>query len=176
MSEVKVKKAKEEGLMRRPMLPDFPWFRGNFFHLNPFALMRQFTEEMDRMFRLPWAEKGIEVWSPAIETKMVEGNLVVKAELPGLKKEDFKVQVSDEELILEGERKEEKVEETDEYYRSERSYGRFYRAIPLPEGAELDKVTAKYTDGLLEITVPCQVKKPALKEVPVQEAAKAKAA
>jgi HSP20 family protein len=73
------------------------------------------------------------VWSPAIECRRVNGELLVTAELPGVKKEDIKVQVLDESLIVEGERKLEAKEEKEGYFRSERSYGKFWRQIPLPK-------------------------------------------
>lgn len=185
MSEVQVKKAGKENekamaptpradfpLFRWPSL-DLPLFRGNMFSMNPFALMRQFADEMDRSFAGFGTQKDPEMWMPAVEVKRTNGNLQVKAELPGLDKNDIKVQVTENTLILEGERKQEKEEKGEEYYRSERSYGHFYRSIPLPEGVETDKVKAQFANGLLEVSLPCKEKKPAAKEVPVQEGAKA---
>jgi HSP20 family protein len=142
-----------------------PLFSGSLFGVNPFALMRQFTEDMDRFFgRAP--NGG--VWSPAIDVKETEGKLVITAELPGLKKEEVKVNVTGENLTLEGERKEEKEEEREGYYHSERSYGRFYRSIPLPEGANIDQTAAHFKDGVLEITVPIPETKVSTREVPVK--------
>lgn len=188
MSEVKVKKVGEEkekamAPAARPDFPmlrfpsfDLPLFRGSMFNMNPFALMRQFTDEMDRSFAGFATPKEPEFWMPAIEVKQFNGNLLVKADLPGLDKNDIKIQLTEDTLILEGERKQEKEEKGEEYYRSERTYGKFYRAIALPEGVEVDKVKAEFGNGLLEVTLPCKEKKPAMKEVPVQEAAKAKTA
>ncbi|MER3423483.1 MAG: hypothetical protein C4293_09870, partial [Nitrospiraceae bacterium] len=103
-----------------------------FFSASPFELMRRFSEEMDRMFESmsPWrlpARAGTAVWSPPIDIYERDGNLVVSAELPGLSKEDVKVEATPEGLILEGERKQEREERRGGVYRSERSYGRFYR-------------------------------------------------
>jgi HSP20 family protein len=82
------------------------------------------------------------------------GTLVVKADLPGLKKEHVKVSLDDGDLVLEGERRQEsKVEEKD-FVRSECSYGSFYRRVPLPEGVDASKISAKVSDGVLEVTVP----------------------
>ena len=118
----------------------------------------------------------MEVWSPTVEVKQVNGRLLVTAELPGLKKENIKVDVTEEALILEGERKYEKEEKGAEYYQSERSYGRFYRSIPLPEGTDVDKAVAEFKDGILEITVPVAEVKTKKREIPVNEGAKTKAA
>jgi HSP20 family protein len=186
MTEVKVNKElnKEKEALTRwpgfetPLFREMPLFRGSFFNLNPFALMRRFTEEMDRTFAgtvgRPLEEP--EVWFPPVEVKRFEGKFLIYAELPGLKKEDIKVKVTNEALILEGERKEEKEEEKKGYCHTERSYGRFYREIPLPEGAQLDKVSAEFVNGLLEIAVPVPETKIKPREIPVHEGVKTKAA
>ena len=183
MTEIKVKKevGKEisretAGLVRWPGF-EMPLFRGSLFNMNPFALMRRFTEEMDQAFNgmgLARPEAGL--WSPAVEVKEQDGKLLVSAELPGLKKEDVKVEVTEDNLIVEGERKQEKEEKREGYYHSERSYGRFYRSIPLPEGAQVDKASAEFTDGVLQVSVPIPKIEHKLKEIPIQEGAKAKAA
>jgi HSP20 family protein len=179
MAEVNVVKQPNQ---ERPELTrwvgfDTPIFRGSLFGVNPFALMRQFTEDMDRIFgQAPRATAEGMAWSPAIEVKQKEGKLLVTAELPGLKKEDVKVHIDGDTLVVEGERKQEKEEKREGYYHSERSYGKFYRAIPLPEGAKGDQVAAQFNDGVLEVTVPVPEVKPKRQEVPVQEGSKAKAA
>ena len=84
-----------------------------------------------------------------------DGNLLVRADLPGLTKEDIKVEVTDDTLTIQGERKQEKKkEEREGYSYSECSYGSFYRAIPLPEGVDPSKATAEFRNGVLEVTVP----------------------
>ncbi|MBM3776464.1 MAG: Hsp20/alpha crystallin family protein [Acidobacteria bacterium] len=176
MAEVTVKKSggkETEALARRRGL-ETPFLGGNLFQLNPFALMRRLTEEMDRVFTGTAAE--VDVWAPAIEVKQEGGRFLVSAELPGLKKEDVKVQVTGDALILEGERKQEKEEKREGYYRSERSYGRFYRSIPLPEGANLDKASAEFTDGVLEVAIPVPESKQQTREIPVADAPKIKSA
>jgi HSP20 family protein len=77
----------------------------------------------------------------------------VRADLPGLKKEDIKIDVTDSALTIEGERREDHEEDREGYYRSERSYGSFYRVVPLPEGAITDSAKAHFNDGVLEIVV-----------------------
>jgi HSP20 family protein len=106
---------------------------------------------------------------PAIDM-FEEGNeLVVKAELAGIKRDDIKVEVSGNQLTLCGEkRSEEKVERKD-YYRVEQSYGSFSRTIELPEGVNLDAVTASYHEGLLEIRIPKKAEAPKVQTVSISE-------
>lgn len=93
-------------------------------------------------------------WSPRIEIIEREGELLVRAELPGMSKDDVKVEVTDELITIEGERKAETREEKEGYFYSERSYGHFFRSIPVPEGAESEKVKASFQGGVLEVTMP----------------------
>ncbi|MFN7931873.1 MAG: Hsp20/alpha crystallin family protein [Bryobacteraceae bacterium] len=172
MPELTVNKPKEKELIPRSMF-DMPFFRGSMFHMNPFALMRQFTDEMDRMFTA-MPEAKTEFWAPAIEVKRANGTIHVVAELPGLTKDNVKVSLTEDGLVIEGERKEEKEEKGEESYRSERSYGKFYRSVPLPEGALLDQATAEIDNGVLKIHVPCAEAKATRKEVPVQAAPSSK--
>jgi HSP20 family protein len=79
---------------------------------------------------------------------------MIKADLPGLTKDDVKVELTGEALTISGERKEEKEEKREGFYRSERNYGRFYRYVPLPEGVKTDKANAMFRNGVLEVTLP----------------------
>jgi HSP20 family protein len=128
-------------------------------------MMRRMAEDMDRLFgtlspglldRDLWSTgRDLEqVWAPQIETFRRGDQLVIRADLPGMKKEDVNVEIEHDMLKVSGERSEEHEEERDEYYRSERSYGRFYRAIPLPDGVTDKQVDATFHDGVLEVTVP----------------------
>jgi len=151
------------------------------FLTNPFAMMRRFSEEMDRMFSSAWDDRDfgsreLAAWAPPVEVREREGNLVVNAELPGLNKEDVKVEVTNEGLVIQGERKREHVEDRGGIHRSERSYGAFYRLIPLPEGATLDKAAAEFTNGILEVSIPVAETKQKPREVPVYEGGKVKTA
>jgi len=143
----------------------------DFFTMNPFSMMRRLSEEMDRAFGSSFGlgrgfgeETG---WMPAIEVREQDGNLVVCADLPGLNKEDVKVEVSGDALVIEGERKREHEETRSGIHRTERSYGRFYRAIPLPEGADLDKAKAQFKDGVLEVRVPVPESRNKAREIPI---------
>jgi len=152
---------------------------------SPFTYMRRFAEEMDQIFeqfglhtglRMPgFFPRGQELlrreagfvpgeWSPQIDVREKDGQIVVRADLPGLSKEDVKVEVTDDLVTIQGERKHEMKEEREGYHYSERSYGSFYRSIPLPEGALASKAAATFQNGVLEVTIPA----------PAQEAKKAR--
>jgi len=132
------------------------------FRMSPFALMRRFMEDMEQQ----WGQSGMgrggqsmaaagsEFFSPPMEIFEREGHLVVRADLPGLTKDDVHVEVTDEALTIEGERRSEHEEQQGGFFRSERRYGTFRRQIPLPEGVNADQVTANFKDGVLEISMP----------------------
>ena len=94
------------------------------------------------------------LWAPQVEVFERGNNLVVRADLPGLSRDDVDVEIDDEMLIIRGERHSDVEDEEEGYYRSERSYGSFYRAIPLPEGVEPNQCNASFKDGVLEVTLP----------------------
>jgi HSP20 family protein len=121
-------------------------------------LGREFDWFFDRFgFHRPPFETDIAMWTPYIEVFAKANELVVRAELPGLKTEEVKVEITDGELMISGERKEEeKKEEKKEkgFYRSERRYGSFLRTIPLPEGVNVEKTVATIKNGVLEVKMP----------------------
>ena len=130
----------------------------------PFGLMRRFSTEMDRMledigFRphfaalMPVLRKEV-AWTPDLEIFERKGELVVRADLPGMTKENVKVNITDEFLTLEGERRHEEKETREGFYRSERTYGAFSRSIALPEGAKGELAQAAFKNGVLEVTIP----------------------
>jgi HSP20 family protein len=132
------------------------------FRMSPFALMRRFMEDMEQQWGQPgmgrsgrgMAAAGSEFFSPPIEMFERTGHLIVRAELPGLTKDDVHVEVTDDALTIEGERRSEHEENQSGFFRSERRYGTFRRQIPLPEGVNADQVTANFKDGVLEISMP----------------------
>jgi HSP20 family protein len=151
---------------------------------DPFALLRQMTSELDRVFERPFgtafrfpsfralASPDRESWAPQIDVFERDRQLVTKVDLPGLKKEDVKVEVTDGYIAISGERKSETEEEKDNVYRCERSYGSFYRAVPLPEGAKLEDVKASFANGVLEVSVPLPAApEPKARRVKIEEAA-----
>jgi HSP20 family protein len=144
-----------------------------FFSANPFSLMRRMSEEMDRVFgEFGWGraqEQGDGgTWTPAVEVSEREGNYVVTAELPGLRPEDVKVEVANDALVIEGERKYEHEESKGGVRRSERRYGRFYRAIPLPEGVNPDQVKANFQNGVLEVKMPIPQQQQNRRQIPIE--------
>jgi HSP20 family protein len=152
---------------------------------SPFALMRRFAEEMDRFFadfrlgsssllprpELPWASREATPgeWFPSLEIAERGGKLVVRADLPGLTKDDVKVELREDVLCIEGERRHEREEKRKGFYRSERTYGRFYREVPLPEGIDAEQAKATFKNGVLEVTMPAPPRPAKGRRVPIEE-------
>jgi HSP20 family molecular chaperone IbpA len=179
MSAVKVEKQKSPASHEASALVPFnPFFdpafsTSRFFGPSPFfptslPLMQEFGE-VDRFLR--GRGPATETWAPAIDIEHCNGDLVVTAELPGLKKEEVKVEVTDNALIIEGERTREHKTDHEGYHRYERSCGKFYRSIPLPEGARTDQAKAEINEGVLKITVPAPQEKKTVRQVEVKQAA-----
>jgi HSP20 family protein len=132
------------------------------------ADMRQFAEEFDPLFAgfglrrrgfLPTMLRAPlpAPWTPNIEVFYLGGAIVVRAELPGLKKEEITVKIVKGALTIEGERKYEKEATKKGYFTTECAYGTFYRRIPLPEEVKAGEVKATFKNGLLEVTIPAKV-------------------
>ena len=147
---------------------------------DPFALLRHMTAELDRAFegwptlRWPTMDLGTTaagtVWSPKIDVFERDNRMVTRVDLPGMKKEDVSVEVTDGHLALSGERKHESEEKKDNVLRTEREYGRFYRMVPLPAGVKLDEVKASFSDGVLEVSVPMPAKPEAnVRKIQIEE-------
>jgi HSP20 family protein len=116
-------------------------------------------EEIDRLFESPLAElaRGSQIlsgWTPALDLFEDKDNFVVKAELPGMKREDIEVSLHEGSLSISGERKTEEKRQEADVYRTERFFGRFQRTVALPTPVAGDKVKASYKDGVLTITLP----------------------
>src|SRR5262245_52194340 len=152
---------------------------GSLRHASPFSFMRRFSEEMDRLFEdvggnwsgRPFSSRGFEsfTWAPQVETFQRNGQFVVRADLPGLTKDEIKVGVEENCLTIEGERKKEWSSDQESVggHRTERSYGRFYRCVQLPPGVSPDRVSANFRDGVLEITLPAP-ERPQAKRVEIK--------
>ena len=138
---------------------------------SPVTFMRRFSEEMDRLLEnfgfgarrlAPTFESGLDrfsalgsdMWAPQVEVFERDNQLIVRTDLPGMTKDDVNVEITDDALVIRGERKSEREENEEGYYRSERSYGSFYRRIPLPEGTKAEEAKADFRDGVLEIKMP----------------------
>jgi HSP20 family protein len=144
--------------------------------LSPFELIRSFTDELDRIFGGLALTRGfgpgeIEAWAPAVDIFERGNNLVVRAEVPGTEPGDIRVEVTDDGLVIAGERRREREEPGEGGYRREIVYGRFYRLIPLPEGINTDQVQARINNGVLEIEMPmAEVRRPR-RSIPVETGA-----
>jgi HSP20 family protein len=127
---------------------------------SPFWPMRRLQSEIDRLFEDPfagWLSPALplsEVWLPAVDVQEDKNNVVVQAEIPGMKKEEFEVYLSGDDLIIAGERKSESEEKQGGMYRAERYFGRFNRRIALPSAVDGSKIDAHYKDGVLTVTCP----------------------
>ncbi|OQX55599.1 MAG: hypothetical protein B5M53_04045 [Candidatus Cloacimonas sp. 4484_209] len=127
---------------------------------EPFKDMLSLRDEIDKVFneffnRTP--DERIEsrgLWYPALDVEESKDNIKVTAELPGMKKDDIKLTISDGQLVIQGERKFEKEEKDKTYHRIERSYGKFRRVISLPTEVVEDKAKASYENGILTVTIP----------------------
>jgi len=124
-----------------------------------FGRLSSVRDEIDRLFEAPLAEfaRGAQLlsgWTPALDVFEDKDNVIVKAELPGMKKDEIEVSLHDGTLSISGERKSENKFEHAEVYRAERFVGRFQRSVSLPTPVASDKVSAQYKDGILTITLP----------------------
>jgi HSP20 family protein len=93
-------------------------------------------------------------WLPAMDLVESGENLVLRADLPGMKRDDVEIEVKENVLTIAGERRTDNEEKADGYYRVERASGRFSRSLTLPEGIDADAITADFTDGVLEVRIP----------------------
>lgn len=148
--------SQETGLAQRSqvMTPAF---------MSPFSFMRRFSEGMEQLFNdfgstgmMPRGMGEFFEWMPQLEMFQREGEFCIRADLPGMNKDDVRVEVRDDAIVLQGERQQEHREEREGHYSNEVSYGRFYREIPLPDGVDADEANATFRDGVLEITMPIE--------------------
>ncbi len=124
---------------------------------EPFRELVTMRDDVDRLFDTFFGRQPQtmdEFWQPAIDIEENNGNLMVRAEIPGMNKDDIKVSVKEDLLKISGERKQENETKEKTFHRIERSYGKFERIIRLPSEVDADKVKASYKDGVLNITLP----------------------
>ena len=127
---------------------------------SPFRHLSMLRNEIDRLFDSPLnaltsdSQQFLSGWLPVVDLYEDRDQLVLKAELPGMKKEDIDISLHGDVLTLTGERKEEQTFERAETYRSERYLGRFQRTLTLPVAVDGNKVQASYKDGVLTVTLP----------------------
>ena len=134
---------------------------------RPFMDLSRWERDMERMMedffgrrtRPWWPEKwfrteGMELTAPAVDLYEEMDEIVVKAELPGIDKNNIEVNLTDHTLTIKGEKKKEEEIKEENYYRSERSYGSFIRTLELPKDVHTDQVKASFKDGILEVRLP----------------------
>jgi len=134
---------------------------------RPFSEMTRWEHDIDEMFenflgrriRPFWPERwwpasGLEITTPTVDLYEEKDDIVVKAELPGMEKDDIEINLTDDRLTIKGEKKQEQETKRENYYRSERSYGSFIRTLDLPREVQTDKVKAAFKNGVLEIRLP----------------------
>lgn len=142
---------------------------------DPLRDIETLHDRMNRVFnsalmvRFPEEERELGAWTPAIDITENEDHYLVTADIPGVSKEDVKVDFHDGMLTVKGEKRSEEKEEKDNYLRVERSFGSFVRTFTLPETVEPDKIKATYKDGVLKLSIPKKADaKPKKIEIKVQ--------
>jgi len=130
---------------------------------GPFRTLERFDEEVNRIFddfglgrggtRVSGYE-GAMTWAPRVDVSQHKGELIIRADLPGVDKDEVKINMTEDTVTIHGERHRAQEEERDGVYRSERSYGAFYRSVALPPGTASDQAKASFKDGVLEIRMP----------------------
>ena len=126
---------------------------GTLMRWDPFTELGELRSRFDRMFN-EWLGGREPAWTPAIDVVREDGHLVVRADLPGIKPEEVKIEVDDDILTVSGEHEERKDEKDKHFVRRERRYGSFSRSLALPPGVEAKKIKAKTHDGVVEVTIP----------------------
>jgi HSP20 family protein len=131
---------------------------------DPLDMFEELRDELARLWgqrpllarstTRPFAPLITGTWVPRMDIYEHNGHLTIKAELPGMKKEDIKVELHEGDLLVTGERKAESEVKEEDYYRLERAYGSFYRRLPLPFEVKSEQIKATYKDGVLEIQIP----------------------
>jgi HSP20 family protein len=127
--------------------------------LAPFNDLNRIRSELNRIFEDPFSlvepsTSFFEGWEPSLDIYEDKDKVTVRAELPGMKKEDISVSLDGNNLTISGERKQEEEKQEGETYRAERYFGRFQRSVTLPQAVDPTKIEATYRDGVLNITLP----------------------
>jgi HSP20 family protein len=135
------------------------WQRPELANWPAFGRLTDLRDEIDRLFDAPLsglaqASRLLSHWTPAIDVYENQDTLTVKAELPGMKREDIQLSLHDGSLSISGERKSESKHKDADVYRAERFFGRFQRTVALPTPVAMDRVKAQYKDGILTVTLP----------------------
>lgn len=133
--------------------------RGSMSTWSPLRELEEMRNEMSRMFGWPAGHGESDgffdsLWSPAVDIVQEGDRLLVKADLPGMKKDEIEITLNGDTLTISGEKKRESEQKDDNTYRSERYYGKFSRSLVLPSTVDANKIDAVYKDGVLSLTIP----------------------
>ncbi|MGC2465420.1 MAG: Hsp20/alpha crystallin family protein [Candidatus Acidiferrum sp.] len=172
--------SQQTSLARQNILPSVPSLLLDplgFFDDSPFTVLRRLQQEINRAFAQPGpnsisrTDGPSPLWIPPVEVGYRDGNFVVSAELPGLSNEDVTVEITDDAVVIQGERQFVQEENEGGIQRTERRYGHFYRAIALPEGAKTDQARAEFQNGVLKISVPAPQPQSNARQIPIETGA-----
>lgn len=119
---------------------------------EPLNVLKEFNEKFENLSTDNRPDGNS--WNPRIDIVENDNGYVVSAELPGVQKNEIDIDIKDNTLTISGEKKFEKKEEKDNYLRVERSYGKFQRSLYLDQNVDREKISAKYKDGILQVTLP----------------------
>ncbi len=123
---------------------------------DPFQQIAELQRELDRTFRraTPDGDGRQAGWMPAVDVEQTDDSIVLRMDLPGMRREDVSIEVKNQTLIVSGERQQEREEKHEGYYNRERVFGRFTRTFMLPEGVTPDDIEATFRDGVLTVRLP----------------------
>lgn len=172
-SQEQAQRSAGSGLFQDVFVPDPPFALSpqELFRFSPFALMRRIMDDLDRTAHEVGAarsDRNTTRWTPAIEVAEKEGEYRIRAEVPGLTPENVRVETTNNSLIIEGERRMDQEDKREAVRLTERQYGRFFRSIPLPEGANLDEIKATFRNGVLEVIIPIPQRASQRRSVPIE--------
>ncbi|ACN98431.1 Hsp20/alpha crystallin family protein [Sulfurihydrogenibium azorense] len=127
------------------------------FAISPLRELARIENEINKFLKEFMPQEittEVVAWKPRVDVYEKDNNIVVEAEIPGAKKEDIEVKIKDNAVVIRGEVKKEEEKKEENYYRSERFYGKFERVIPLPADVKVEEAKAEYQDGVLKLTIP----------------------
>jgi HSP20 family protein len=156
----------------------FSEFFGGRVTARPFSMMRRLGEDVDQMFSEFFGGAGGlrtpalgEAWWPPLDVFRSNGKYIIQADVPGLKRDDIEIEVRDDQLVISGQRRSETQSNKGDYMRNERSYGSFFRSVPLPAGAKAESASATFENGVLRIEIEAAPEKPRGRRVEIRPSA-----